>query len=92
MKSILVTGASTGIGWGCVKVLTGKGFHVFGSVRKPADAERLCAEFGSKVTPLLFDVTDAPARPSSASSTMPASPIPAPCSTSTSTSSADSWK
>ena len=61
MKSILVTGASTGIGWGCVKVLTGKGFHVFGSVRKPADAERLCAEFGSKVSPLLFDVTDAPA-------------------------------
>lgn len=61
MKSIVVTGASTGIGWGCVKVLTGKGFHVFASVRKSADADRLTHEFGANVTPLLFDVTDAPA-------------------------------
>jgi NAD(P)-dependent dehydrogenase (short-subunit alcohol dehydrogenase family) len=58
MKSVLVTGASTGIGWGCVKVLTAKGFHVFGSVRKKADADRLSAAFGSAFTPLLFDVTD----------------------------------
>src|SRR5262249_14340461 len=58
MKSIVVTGASTGIGWGCVKVLTGKGFHVFGSVRKQADADRLSKEFGDRFTPLLFDVTD----------------------------------
>jgi NAD(P)-dependent dehydrogenase (short-subunit alcohol dehydrogenase family) len=58
MKSIVVTGASTGIGWGCVKVLTGKGFHVFGSVRKQADADRLQKEFGASFTPLLFDVTD----------------------------------
>ncbi len=66
MKSIIVTGASTGIGWGCVKVLTARGFHVFGSVRKQADADRLSAEFGSNVTPLLFDVTDAPAVASAA--------------------------
>jgi NAD(P)-dependent dehydrogenase (short-subunit alcohol dehydrogenase family) len=58
MKSVVVTGASTGIGWGCVKVLTGKGFHVFGSVRKQADAARLSMEFGAAFTPLLFDVTD----------------------------------
>ena len=58
MKSIVVTGASTGIGWGCVKVLTGKGFHVFGSVRKQADADRLSKEFGASFTPLIFDVTD----------------------------------
>lgn len=58
MKSIVVTGASTGIGWGCVKVLTARGFHVFGSVRKEADAERLSAEFGQAFTPLFFDVTD----------------------------------
>ncbi|MES2032694.1 MAG: SDR family NAD(P)-dependent oxidoreductase [Pseudomonadota bacterium] len=57
-KSVVVTGVSTGIGWGTVKVLAGKGFHVFGSVRKVADAERLCAEFGDDFTPLLFDVTD----------------------------------
>jgi NAD(P)-dependent dehydrogenase (short-subunit alcohol dehydrogenase family) len=58
MKSIVVTGVSTGIGWGCVKVLAARGFHVFGSVRKAADADRLKAEFGSAFTPLVFDVTN----------------------------------
>jgi len=59
-KSVVITGVSTGIGWGAVKVLTGKGFHVFGSVRKQADANRLQAEFGDAFTPLIFDVTDGP--------------------------------
>jgi NAD(P)-dependent dehydrogenase (short-subunit alcohol dehydrogenase family) len=58
MKSVVVTGASTGIGWGCTKVLIKKGFRVFGSVRKPADAERLKSELGANFIPLLFDVTD----------------------------------
>lgn len=61
MKSVVVTGASTGIGWGIAKVLVRKGFRVFGSVRKEADAQRLTAEFGANFTPLLFDVTDATA-------------------------------
>jgi len=58
MKSIVVTGASTGIGWGVAKVLISKGFRVFGSVRKQADAERLKTEFGANFVPVLFDVTD----------------------------------
>lgn len=57
-NSVVVTGASTGIGWGITKVLAAKGFKVYGSVRKQADADRLKAEFGSRVTPLLMDVTD----------------------------------
>ena len=61
MKSVVVTGSSTGIGWGCTKVLIQKGFRVFGSVRKQADADRLTKEFGTKFVPLLFDVTDASA-------------------------------
>lgn len=61
MKSVVVTGASSGIGWGCVKVLIAGGLHVFGSVRKPVDADRLSAEFGTNFTPLSFDVTDAAA-------------------------------
>src|ERR1700759_3943886 len=61
MKSVVVTGASTGIGWGCVKVLIATGFRVFGSVRKQADADRLSKEFGANFTPLLFEVTDEPA-------------------------------
>lgn len=56
--SVVVTGASTGIGWAVTQVLTKRGFHVFGSVRKAADAERLKAAFGAAVTPLVFDVTD----------------------------------
>jgi len=58
MKSVVITGASTGIGWATAKLLLGKGYRVFGSVRKEADAERLVGEFGSHFTPLLFDVTD----------------------------------
>ncbi len=58
MKSVVVTGVSTGIGWGCAKVLIAQGFRVFGSVRKPADAARLTAEFGPNFVPLIFDVTD----------------------------------
>ncbi len=49
MKSVVVTGSSTGIGWGASKVLIEKGFRVFGSVRKPADGERLARELGSEL-------------------------------------------
>ena len=58
MRSVVVTGTSTGIGWGTTKVLIARGFRVFGSVRKKADAERLSAEFGNAFVPLVFDVTD----------------------------------
>lgn len=58
MKSVVITGVSTGIGHGAATVLAKKGFHVFGSVRKEADAERLKKELGDRFTPLLFDVTD----------------------------------
>ena len=58
MQSVVITGASTGIGWATAKLLLDRGFRVFGSVRKPADADRLRGEFGANFTPLLFDVTD----------------------------------
>jgi len=58
MKSVVVTGVSTGIGWGITKVLVQKRFRVFGSVRKTEDAERLSNEFGENFIPLIFDVTD----------------------------------
>jgi NAD(P)-dependent dehydrogenase (short-subunit alcohol dehydrogenase family) len=58
MQSVVVTGVSTGIGWGIAKVLIQRGFRVFGSVRKTQDAERLSKEFGERFIPLFFDVTD----------------------------------
>jgi NAD(P)-dependent dehydrogenase (short-subunit alcohol dehydrogenase family) len=58
MRSVVITGASTGIGWATAKLLLDRGFRVFGSVRKAADADRLKSEFGANFTPLLFDVTD----------------------------------
>ncbi len=58
MQSVVVTGVSTGIGWGTTKILLQKGFRVFGSVRKTQDAERLSKEFGANFIPLIFDVTD----------------------------------
>jgi NAD(P)-dependent dehydrogenase (short-subunit alcohol dehydrogenase family) len=58
-QDVVVTGVSTGIGWGTTKVLVAKGFRVFGSVRKQADAERLRREFGDGFVPLIMDITDA---------------------------------
>jgi NAD(P)-dependent dehydrogenase (short-subunit alcohol dehydrogenase family) len=58
MQSVVITGASTGIGWASAKLLLDRGFRVFGSVRKQADADRLSTEFGANFTPLLFDITD----------------------------------
>ena len=57
-KDVVVTGVSSGIGWGAAKVLVSKGFRVFGSVRKQADADRLQRQFGSDFVPLMMDVTD----------------------------------
>lgn len=58
MDAAVVTGVSTGIGLGVARALAGKGVHVFGSVRRSADAERLSHEFPERFTPVLFDVTD----------------------------------
>ena len=57
-KYILITGVSTGIGYGAAKHLIRNGFEVFGSVRKAADGDRVQKELGDKFTPLVFDVTD----------------------------------
>ncbi|MBF6301937.1 SDR family NAD(P)-dependent oxidoreductase [Nocardia amamiensis] len=53
-KTVLVTGASTGIGRATALLLAGKGFTVYAGVRKQADGEAL----GPAVTPITLDVTD----------------------------------
>ena len=44
MKTILVTGCSTGIGYTCAKGLQARGYRVFATARKPEDVKRLAAE------------------------------------------------
>jgi NAD(P)-dependent dehydrogenase (short-subunit alcohol dehydrogenase family) len=61
MRSIVVTGASSGIGWATAKLLLARGFRVFGSVRRQIDADRLKRDFGTHFIPLLFDITNGPA-------------------------------
>ncbi|MDW3647575.1 MAG: SDR family oxidoreductase [Bacteroidia bacterium] len=58
MKSILVTGASTGIGYATTQELINNGYRVFANVRKEKDAKRLLSEFGINCFPLIFDVRD----------------------------------
>jgi NAD(P)-dependent dehydrogenase (short-subunit alcohol dehydrogenase family) len=55
---ILITGISTGIGYAATVDLAARGYHVFGSVRSQADADRLQQEIAANFTPLVFDVTD----------------------------------
>ena len=58
MKSIVITGTSTGIGYACSKHFIEQGYKVFGSVRNNNDAERISNELGNNFIPLIFDVTD----------------------------------
>jgi NAD(P)-dependent dehydrogenase (short-subunit alcohol dehydrogenase family) len=57
-KSIVITGASSGIGKASAHYLAGKGFRVFAGVRKTADAESLLREYSGVVEPIILDVTD----------------------------------
>ena len=59
IRSVLITGASTGIGYASAKYLSDKGWRVFAGVRKAEDAARLSAELGDSVRPVICDVTDA---------------------------------
>jgi NAD(P)-dependent dehydrogenase (short-subunit alcohol dehydrogenase family) len=56
--SVLVTGASTGIGEACALGFDRLGWKVFAGVRRDEDAKRLQAESSKRLRPLLLDVTD----------------------------------
>ena len=57
-RSVVVTGASTGIGYAIAQMLAREGFHVFAGVRRSQDADRLIEEIGDELTPLVFDIAD----------------------------------
>lgn len=57
MKSILITGASTGIGFAAAQAFASDGHQVFAGVRKSKDAEVLLKQ-NPQIVPLILDVTD----------------------------------
>jgi NAD(P)-dependent dehydrogenase (short-subunit alcohol dehydrogenase family) len=59
VRSVLVTGASTGIGRATALRLDASGWRVFGGVRREKDAEALRVAGSERLTPLILDVTDA---------------------------------
>jgi NAD(P)-dependent dehydrogenase (short-subunit alcohol dehydrogenase family) len=57
MPSVLITGASRGIGRATVERLTHAGWDVVAGVRREADGSALTDEFGHRVQPVLLDLT-----------------------------------
>ena len=57
-KSVVITGASSGIGRASVAQMVAHGWQVFATVRKPADGEKLRADFPQNVAPIILDVRD----------------------------------
>jgi len=57
-RSVVVTGASTGIGRATVGELVRAGFQVWATVRRETDAESLSQECGTAVTTLMVDLED----------------------------------
>jgi len=58
VRSVLITGASTGIGRASALRLDAAGWRVFAGVRREEDAEALREAGSSRLTPLLLDVTE----------------------------------
>ena len=57
-RNVLITGASTGIGAACVRMLAAGGWRVFAGVRKPQDGAALVAGTTGQIIPVILDVTD----------------------------------
>ena len=58
-KTVVITGASTGIGKATALHLDQLGFQVFAGVRRETDSQALADSSSSRLRPLILDVTDA---------------------------------
>lgn len=56
--SVIITGASTGIGKACALYLDKQGYRVFAGCRKEEDAESLRKESSGRLVPIHLDVTN----------------------------------
>jgi NAD(P)-dependent dehydrogenase (short-subunit alcohol dehydrogenase family) len=59
-RSVVITGASTGIGEACALHLDRAGWRVFAGVRREEDGLRLAAQASERLQWILLDVTDPP--------------------------------
>jgi NAD(P)-dependent dehydrogenase (short-subunit alcohol dehydrogenase family) len=59
IRSVVITGASTGIGRACALHMDRLGWRVFAGVRRDADAVSLCTAASARLVPIFIDVTDA---------------------------------
>jgi len=55
-NSVLITGASTGIGRECAKFLDNQGFKVYAGVRKPEDFKTLNETGSGNIQPVMLDI------------------------------------
>jgi NAD(P)-dependent dehydrogenase (short-subunit alcohol dehydrogenase family) len=59
VPSVLITGASRGIGRAIALRLAANGWETYAGVRKAADGDELAAASGGTIRPLVLDITDA---------------------------------
>ena len=57
-RSVLITGAASGVGRAIALRMAQNGWRVFAGVRRSEDAEALVQEAGTALVPVLLDVTD----------------------------------
>ena len=57
-KTVVITGASSVIGWSCVERMQSAGWRVFATVRKATDRDKLHTANLGGVVPVLMDVTN----------------------------------
>ena len=58
MRTVFITGVSSGLGRGTAQAFCQRGYRVIGTVRSAADADRARADLGANLWPLLLDVRD----------------------------------
>jgi len=57
-KTVVITGASSGIGRASVSRMLQAGSRVFATVRKSPDGVKLQSKFGAALTPAIMEVFD----------------------------------